>query len=149
VASDGMLHALGQAEGKDTEKPVRFLPANANVTDMIEVNQILYAATTNGCGGVPNGLWAVDLASDAKAVVSWKSPASPVGAPALSSNGAVFVATADGSLTALDPKTLAVKDSFHATGTAFSSTPTIFSYKDHEMVAVAAKDGRIFLLDTE
>lgn len=144
-----MLHALGQAEGKDVEKPVRFLPANANVTDMIAVNQILYAATTNGCAGVPNGLWAIDLTSDAKTVISWKSPASPAGAPALSSNGTVFVATADGSVTALDPKTLAVKDSFHAANTAFSSTPTIFTYKDREMVAVAAKDGRVFLLDAE
>jgi hypothetical protein len=147
VASDGMLHALGQAEGKDVEKPVRFLPANANVTDMIAVNRILYASTTNGCAGAPNGLWAIDLASDAKTVVSWRSPASPVGAPALSSKGTVFVATADGDVTALDPKTLAVTDSFHAPGVAFSSTPTIFTYKDREMVAVASKDGRVFLLD--
>ncbi|HVW08697.1 MAG TPA: PQQ-binding-like beta-propeller repeat protein [Bryobacteraceae bacterium] len=149
VASDGMLHELGQAEGKDIEKPVRFLPANANVTDMIAVNQILYAATTNGCGGAPNGVWAIDLASPEKTVVSWKSAASPVGAPALSSRGTVYIATADGSVTALDPKTLAVKDSFHAAGAAFSSTPTIFSYKDHELVAVAAKDGRVFLLDAD
>ena len=147
VASDGVLHTLAQAWGKDTQKPAAFLPANANVTDLIAVNQILYAATTNNCAGVPNGLWAIDLASDAKPVTSWKSPASPVGSPVFSTTGTVYVATADGAVTALDPKTLQMTDSFTASGASFASTPVIFKYQDHEILAEATKDGRVFLLD--
>lgn len=147
VGSDGILHTLAQAWGKDTQKPAPFLPANSNVTDMIAVNQILYAATTNSCAGVPNGLWAIDLAGEAKTVTSRKSTASPVGSPAFSTTGTVYIATADGTITALDPKTLQMTDSFSAAATSFTSTPVIFKYQDHEILAEAAKDGRVFLLD--
>ena len=157
VTSDGMLHTLGQFLGKDVEKPAPFLPANANATDLIAVDQILYAATINGCGGAPNGVWAIDLSSAAKPVTTWKNAASPVGAPALDSKGTLYVAIGDGPATgggysdaivALDPRTLQVKDSFSAPNASFTSTPTIFTYKGHEILAAEAKDGRVFLLDT-
>ena len=156
IASDGMLHTLGQTLGKDVEKPLPFLPANANAADLIAVNHVLYATTINGCGGVPNGVWAIDLVGDTRPVTSWKNAASPVGAPALDSNGTLYVAIGDGPATggysdaivALDPKTMQVKDSFTAPNASFSSTPTIFNYKDHEILAAATKDGRVFLLDT-
>jgi hypothetical protein len=157
VTSDGTLHTLGQFLGKDVQKPVPFLPANANVTDLIAVDQVLYAGTINGCGGAPNGIWAIDLAGDAKPVTSWKNAASPVGAPALDSNGTLYVAIGDGpaaaggysdAVVALDPKTLRVKDSFTAPNASFTSTPTIFTYKGHEILAAATRDGRVFLLDT-
>jgi hypothetical protein len=156
VGSDGVLHTLGQAQGKDIQKPVPFLPANANVTDMIAVNQIVYAATINGCGGVANGLWAIDLASDAKTVTSWKSGSSPVGSPAFSSTGTVYVAIGEGSaaagsysnaVVALDPKTLQVKDWISLPAASFASTPVIFKFQDQEIVAEATQDGRVFLLD--
>ena len=52
------------------------------------------------------------------------------------------------AVVALDPKTLKVKDWFTATNAMFTSTPTIFTYKGHEILAAATKDGRVFLLDT-
>ncbi len=133
------------------------LPPNAELSDLIVVNNELYASTINGCGGVANGLWAMDLGNDARPVVWWKNAASPVGAPAFSSTGTVFVAIGDGpsagggyadAIVALDPKTLQVKDSFTSPGASFTSTPTIFRYKDREILAAATKDGRVFLLDT-
>ena len=96
VTSDGIMHTLGLFLGKEVQKPARFLPPNANVTDLIAINETLYAATINGCGGAPNGLWAMDLASDTRSVTSWKNAASPVGAPALDSNGTVYVAVGEG-----------------------------------------------------
>ena len=44
---------IGIAMGKDIQKPVPFLPPNANVSEIVSVNQMLYAATTNTCAGVP------------------------------------------------------------------------------------------------
>jgi outer membrane protein assembly factor BamB len=157
VTSDGIMRTIGLFLGKEVQKPVPFLPANANVADLIAVNETLYATTINGCGGAPNGIWAIDLADDNRSVTSWKNAASPVGAPALDSNGTVYVAIGDGTvpgvgysnaIIALDPKTLQVKDSFTATNAAFAVTPTIFAYKGHEILAAATKDGRVFLLDT-
>src|SRR5205823_1167181 len=98
----------------------------------------------NNCGGVPNGVWALNLTSGV--VTSWKSGASPVGEIALSSNGALYVALND-SIVALDPKTLTVKNRFSLTGSTFSTGPVIFSNGGREFVTAATKDGRIFLLE--
>jgi hypothetical protein len=77
-----------------------------------------------------------------------------VGVPAFSSGGTFFLQwetalpLADTLTQLLDPKTLQVKDWFSSPGASFSSTLVIFKYKDHEVVAPATKDGRVFLLDT-
>src|SRR6185369_11978402 len=47
--------------------------ANARWSDTIAVNTTLYATTTGNCGGAPNAVWAIDLESEDKPVVSWKS----------------------------------------------------------------------------
>ena len=154
VASDGVLHSVGQAQGKELHRPMPFLPANANATDLIAIGNVIYTSTINNCGGVANGVWALDLSDGA--VKSWKSGASPVGEVALSTEGRLYVAIGDGTagagsysdaIVALDPKTLAVDDWFTAPGAAFSTTPVIFTVGGREMVAAAAKDGRVFLLD--
>jgi hypothetical protein len=154
VASDGMLHSVGQAQGKELKKPVAFLPANAHATELIAIGDMIYTSTINNCGGVANGVWALDLASGA--VNSWKSGASPVGEIALSSEGRLYVAIGDGTagagsysdaIVVLDPKTLAVDDWFTMPGASFSTTPVIFTEGGREMVAAATKDGRVFLLN--
>jgi hypothetical protein len=154
ISSDGMLHAIGQAQGKELNNPIRFLPANANASGVILVGDTLYAATVNGCGGAPNGVWSVDIHGGT--VSSWKSGASPSGPVALSSNGTLYVAIGDGTagpngysdaVVALDSKTLAVKDWFTMPGASFSTGPVILSSGGKELVAAATKDGRVFLLD--
>jgi len=151
VASDGVLHSLGPLAGKDVLKPVPFLPPNAHASDLVAVENMLYAATLNGCGGVPNGVWAIDLSGPEKPVISWKTDGgSPVGAPVVSSDGTVFVAIdgAASGIVALDGKTLARKDWFTQRAAGVVSTPVIFKYKDREMIAAVAGGGRILLLDT-
>lgn len=154
VASDGQLHEITQQFGKDHIKPVAFLPANANATHLLSVNRVIYTSTINGCGGVPNGVWAIDLANN-NAVTSWKSGgASPVGAVAADTKGTVFVATGDGAgnysdaVIALDPKTMTVKDWFAMPGASFATGPVIFENGGKEFAAAATKDGRVFVLDT-
>jgi len=155
IAGDGVVHAIGQAQGKELKKPVQFLPANANASGLILIGNTMYTSTINNCGGVPNGVWAMDL-SLPYPYPPWKSGASPVGEIALSSTGTLYVAIGDGTagpngysdaIVALDPKTLMVKDWFTLPGAAFSSTPVIFSQGGRELLAAATKDGRIFLLD--
>ncbi len=57
-----MVHALNVQDGSDLAAPVPFLPANANVAGLMLFDRVLYAATTNNCGGAANGLWAIDFA---------------------------------------------------------------------------------------
>ena len=83
LSSDGQLHTLGLYSGKDVAKPLRFLSPNAHASDLIVIDNIVYATTTNGCGGVEDGVWTLDLAGDAHMVKTWKSDAGrAAGAPA-------------------------------------------------------------------
>jgi len=158
LSSDGMLHVLGLPSGKDIQKPAPFVPANARWTDTIAVDTTLYATTTGSCGGAPNAVWAIDLASaDNKAVVSWKSDGGPiVGRLAFGTDGTVFAAIGPGTATgagkanaivALDSKTLQVKDWFTQPAAEFVTGPTVFKHNDRDVVAAATKDGRILLLN--
>ena len=151
VSGDGLLHSLGPLSGKDLLKPAPFLPPNAHASDLVAVEKMLYGATMNGCGGVPNGVWAMDLSGPENAVTSWKTDGgSPTGAPVVSSDGTVFVAIggAASAIVALDGKTLTRKDWFTQSAPGIVSTPVIFKYKDREIIAAADATGRILLLDT-
>jgi len=157
VSSDGMLHVLGLASGKDMQRPATFLPANAKWSAPIAVGTTLYTATSGNCGGAPNAVWAIDLDSEAKPVVSWKTNGGAVvGAVAFTSEGTLIAAigagqtTGDGkanAIVALDPKTLQLKDWFTQPGAVFVTGPTILRHQDKEIVAAATIDGRIFVLD--
>ncbi len=157
VSSDGILHVLGLPSGKDIQRPAEFVPANARWSDTIAVNTTLYATTTGNCGGAPNGVWAIDLESEGRPVVSWKSNGGPiVGRLAFASDGTVVAAIGPGTATgdgkvnaivALDPKTLEVKDWFAQSGVEFVTGPTVFKHDDRDIVAAATKDGRVLLLN--
>jgi len=80
-----------------------------------------------------------------------RSPTNTTG-PTLGLNNVVTVATGAGSgqyansVVALDPKTLGVLGWF--TGAApFTTSPVAFNYGGRDVVAVAANDGRMYLLD--
>lgn len=159
ITSDGMLHVLGLPSGKDMQRPAAFLPANARWSSPIAVGTTLYAATVGGCGGAPQGIWAIDLDSDAKRVTSWKTGGGPVvGAVAFNSDGTLIAAIGAGPITrdgkanaivALDPKTLQVKDWFSQPTADFVTGPTILRHNDKEVVAAATRDGRVWLLDAK
>lgn len=169
LTSDGLLRSIGRALGRETAKPVQFVPQGSYASGLTVINNVAYAATMNQCGGVPDSIAAIDLASADKTTRYWKTEGgSPLGAPAFSENGTLFVsvgpaeaaragalcaglpcATPQGysnAVVALDGKTLAVKDSFLAPA-ALASTPVVITGGDREYVAIGAKDGSIFLLD--
>ena len=144
-----MLHVLGLPSGKDIQRPARFLSANARWSSPIGVDTMLYAATSGGCGGAPNGVWAIDLDSELKPVVSWKTNGGPVvGAVAFAPDGTLFAAIGAGraagngranAIVALDPKTLQLKDWFTQAAAEFVTGPTILRHGDKDIVAAATK----------
>ena len=157
ISSDGMLHVLGLASGKDIQRPAPLLPANAKWSAPVAVNTTLYAATSGTCSGAPDGVWAIDLDSDTKPVVSWKTNGGGIiGAVALTPGGTLIATigpgpkTGDGrsnAIVALDSETLQLKDWFSPASTEFATGPTILRHGDKDVVAAATKDGRIVLLD--
>ncbi|MGH9722153.1 MAG: PQQ-binding-like beta-propeller repeat protein, partial [Bryobacteraceae bacterium] len=146
ISSDGMLHAMYVSNGEEPGPPIPFLPANANAHGLIVVGQTAYAATTQGCGGVPNGVWALDLTS--KQVNSWQSSGGISGSagPAFAPDGTLYVATEGGELVALDPASLKVKNTYNS-GAAFTSSPVLFQHKGALVAAAATIDGSLHLLD--
>jgi hypothetical protein len=157
ITSDGMLHVLGLPSGKDMQRPAPFLPANARWSSPIAVGTTMYAATAGGCGGAPAAIWSIDLDSDTKRVMSWKTDGGPVaGAVAFTSDGTLIASIGAGQITgggkanaivALDPRTLQVKDWFSESTADFVTGPTIVRHGDKEIVAAASRDGRVWLLD--
>ena len=158
ISSDGMLHVVGLASGKDIQKPAAFLPANAKWSAPVAVDTTLYAATSGKCGGAPDGVWAIDLDSETKPVVSWNTNGGGVvGAVAFTSNGTLIAAIGPGPATgegkanaivALDAKTLQLKDWFTQPGAEFVTGPTILRHNGKDVVAAATRDGRVMLLDS-
>ncbi len=157
VSPDGLLHVMGLPSGKDIQKPAPFIPANAQWSDAIAVNTTLYASTSAGCGTAPNGVWAIDLESEAKPVTSWKNDGGViVGRIAFTQDGTVIAAigpgkaTGDGkvnAIVALDGKTLQVKDWYTEPAAEFVTGPTILRHNGKDLVAAATRDGRVVLLD--
>jgi len=164
VSTDGMLRTLYISNGEAAKPPVRFLPADANASGLMLVDDVMYASTSGNCNGVPNGVWAMDLAEAAPAAKHWSTNGGGVAGtvgPALGTEGVVYAATEDGdyspsafsdSVVALDPKSLELKDWFTPGKSAFTSSPVVFSHKEgdkeRDLIAVANKDGNLYLLDS-
>jgi outer membrane protein assembly factor BamB len=123
---------------------VKFLPANANASGLVVVDNVAYAVTSGNCGGAADGLWALDIAT--KSVSSWKGAIAGANNPAFGPDGTVYVASASGDLLALEPKTLSRKAAYSA-GQALVSSPVVMERKGKTYVAVAAKDGSIHVVD--
>jgi outer membrane protein assembly factor BamB len=152
LSSDGMLHSMHLSNGADFAPPVKFLPPNANALGLTVIDNVAYVVTEGNCGGVPNGVWALDLSS--KRLSSWKGNISGSAGPAFGPDGTVYAITGAGeespfSLVALQPKTLEVKGKYTAGNDEFVSSPIIFTYQGKVLIAAATKDGRVHLLDSE
>jgi outer membrane protein assembly factor BamB len=150
LSNDGLLHTLGPYSGKDLARPLTFLPANAHASDLIALNNIVYTTTMNGCGGVADGVWSLDLGNGT--VKNWKTEGgSAAGTPAFAADGTLYVAigarnTAGNAgyanaIVALDPNQLTVKDWFTLPATEFVTGPLLFKAGDREIVAAATRDG--------
>jgi hypothetical protein len=157
VSADGMFRTLGVVSGKDLQRPAPFLPAGARFSDLIAVGDMLYTTTSHGCGGAADGVWAINISGDTKAVVSWKTNGGrPLGSVAFTPSGTLIAAVGPGTVTpggyanavvALDAKTLAVKDWYTQPGVEIAVPPVLFQEAGKDIVAITTKDGRLLLLD--
>ena len=154
LASDGKLHQLNTSDGSDQFPALNFLPAGAKASSLTLHDGVVYTTTIANCGAVANAVWALDLNETAPKPVSFVSKGATIGGLsgfAMGADGTLFVQTGageSGTLFALSPKDLKVKQSFITQGGG-SVTPVVFTWKDREMVVSAGKNGRLYLLDAQ
>jgi outer membrane protein assembly factor BamB len=147
LTGDGKLHSLWVSNGHEAKPGVPFLPPDAHAQGLIAYDGTAYVATTGGCGSAGNGVWAINLGTNA--VSHWKAGRDVAGTagPAVGPDGKLYVAAGD-ELVALAPRSLETLAIYKAGGAEFSSTPVVFEFKDRNLIAVASNDGRLHLLDT-
>lgn len=148
LASDGKLHRMYISNGDEPLPAIPFLPAGANAHGLIVMDNTAYVATSNGCNGVDNGVWSLDIESSK--VNHWKAPGKGIAGtagPAFSPDGTLFV-TAGNELVALDSKSLAPKSSFKTGGPEFTSSALVFDFKGKHMIAAATSDGTVHVFDS-
>jgi hypothetical protein len=142
LSGDGALHTMYVSNGVEgASDPISFLPASANVSDFSVVDDVAFAVTAGHCGGVADGVWALDLKS--KTVTKWEG--SLAGGEAAFGPAGAYV-TADSKLILLDAKTMTPTSSYDA-GQTFTTAPVVFEYNAKEMVAAATKDGVLHIVD--
>jgi outer membrane protein assembly factor BamB len=152
-----LFRTLGMVSGKDVQRPVQFVPPDARFSDLIAVGDMVYAATSQRCGGAPNGIWALSTSGDGGQVVSWKTNGGdPLGSVAFTTTGALIAAIGGGATAAggyanavvsLDPETLELKDRFSQSGIEPAAAPIVFEEGGRNVVALTTKNGRVLLLD--
>ncbi len=161
LASDGMVHQLSLQTGKDmVTQPVQFVPANSNAGSLVLVDNVLYTWTSNECGGTPNAVWALDLASPDKTITTWETAGGNIegsAGPSIGSDGTIYAAIGDASsssatyansIVSLEAKTLKLRDHFTQPKADFSTPPLVFQYKGKDLIVAAGRDGRLYILNS-
>lgn len=147
VTGDGMLHQMYVSNGEEPKVPVQFIPAGANAQGLTVFDGNAYIATVNGCNGVENGLWAINLES--KKVSHWKATGKNVEGTngfAVGPEGEVYAASGS-QLVALAETTLAQRAAYSSGGSDFVSSPVVFQFKGKDYVAAATADGRVHVVE--
>ena len=172
LGGDGFVRALNAHNGAERYPAVQFLPANARPSGLIFVDGVLYTTTSNECGAIPNGAYAINLDANEKErrTVSWQTGGPNVAGaagPTIGTDGTLYVAVAEGparpaastngqagaapsyssSIVALEPGTLKLKDWFSAPGADFNASPVVFRHQDKDLVVATANDGKLYVLD--
>ena len=164
LTPDGMLHEQVMTTGADFAPPVKFLPAaDSSPYGLNFADKTIFTVTGRDCGGVPNGLWAIDLASGNYTVANYNTqkihPLALTG-PVVTREGTSILITGAGTSDPSDgnyansvvsvAKGMKVTDWYTPDGGMASYenvSPIILEYKGKQLIVAPGKDGSIALLD--
>ena len=174
LASDGKLHAFNLVSGEDLIPATKFLPPFSKMWSLNAANGMLYSTTSQGCNGAASGVYAMDLSNADRKISYFQTGAPGSGVwgragVALTADGRVVFETGDGpydpaknlysdSVIALAGKDLKLADYYTPANRAWITkkdldmgniSPTIFPFKNWELIAASGKEGVIFLLDSK
>jgi len=172
LASDGFLHTIDLATGEDADAAMEMLPLPYGKPYGLNlVNNVIYTVTGQGCGGVPNALYALNL-TNKKLSVSSPPQAGLWGTagPAVGSDGEIYFESGDGEYNAAEGKlstsvegftfsndTLTLKDYYSPINHVWltrrdldmNGTPAVFPWKGRDVLVGSGKEGRYFVMDSK
>ena len=157
VSTTGMVHSLNPQTGEDLNPPAKFTGGSARLSGAVFIDNVVYAAVVEPCGGVASGVYAIDVTENANTVSTFDAKGARVAGalgPAFASDGTLYVATGASSgdatyanaIVALESRSLKPKDWFTA-GAPFTSSPVVFTQGTRTLVAAANADGSVYVLD--
>jgi len=172
LTSDGYLRTIDLSTGNESDPAIQVLslpygkPYGLNL-----VNNVVYTVTGQGCGGVPNALYAVNLANK-KLTISSPPQAGLWGTagPTVGTDGTIYFESGDGAYDAAAGKLstsveaftfagdqLTLKDFYSPSNHVWLSrrdldmnvTPVVFPYKGRDLIVGSGKEGRYFVMDSK
>lgn len=172
ITTDGYLHMMDPASGDEKEPPVQMLPnVYGKPYGLNLVNGVVYTITGQGCGGVPNALYAYNTVT--KKVTSSTPPQGGLwgtAGPAIGTDGTIYFESGDHPYDAkagllstsfqaytFSNDTLTLKDYYTPSNHEWltkrdldmNTTPVVFPYKGRDVLVGGGKEGRFFLLDSK
>jgi outer membrane protein assembly factor BamB len=153
LTSDGYLHIMDLSTGNDSDPPIQVLAMPyGKAYGLNLVKNVLYTVTGQGCGGVPNALYAVNL-ENRKVTISAPPQAGLWGTagPAVGSDGTSVEAFT------FSNDQLSLKDYYSPSNHVWLTrrdldmnvTPVVFPYEGRDLIVASGKEGRYFVLDSK
>jgi cytochrome c5 len=175
LSSDGKLHTLALADGRDAMPPAQFVAAYAKVWSLNYVGGVLYASLSQDCNHVKSGVAALNPDQPGRPAVQFYSAiygGAGVwgrGGVSIGFDGFIYGATGDApfdpaanefgdTVLKLSPRTLELAGYYTPDTWQYltrrdldmgTSTPVIFRWRDRVLTAVGGKEGAIYVTDTE
>jgi len=172
LTSDGYLRTIDLSTGNESDPPIQVLPLPYGKPYGLNlVHNVVYTVTGQGCGGVPNALYAVNL-ENKKLTISSPPQAGLWGTagPTVGSDGTIYFESGDGAYDAAAGKLstsveaftfagdqLTLKDFYSPSNHVWLTrrdldmnvTPVVFPYKERDLIVASGKEGRYFVLDSK
>jgi outer membrane protein assembly factor BamB len=171
--SDGKLRGLSLSDGEDRIPPTDFVTPFARNWSLNLIDDVIYSPSARGCGGTMANISAMDVSDPAhlrfsRFYLSGGRPGGPWGrGGVVRGPKGIYTQTADGvadpasgvygeTVMALATKELRIVDSFTPSNWKYLNSrdldlgaagPVVFPFKNRTLVASAAKEGVVYLLD--
>lgn len=149
VTSDGMFHSMHASNGATQVAPIPFLPPYAHARGLIVIDDTAYVATVNNCGGVPDGVWALNL--ETKEVTQWPKAGNPPASLtglfgfAMGSDGKSYAGNETGAVSVLEPKSLSSSRPIQvfSESESLTTTPVVLDFNNRDYMTLAGSDGSV------
>jgi outer membrane protein assembly factor BamB len=171
LTNDGYLHTMDPSTGDETDAPIQMVPAVYGKTNGLNlVNNVVYTATGQGCHGVRNEVYAVDLITKKAFNTTPQAGIFGTAGVAIGNDGTIYFETGDGAYdvsagklsTTVQADTssndnLTLKDYYTPSNHLWltkrdldmNTTPVVFPYQGRDLLVASGKEGRYFLMDSK